>query len=81
MTDQLIEGRFTGQLPDTDAGLTGEWLDSLDDLVDSQGAAAARLMLARLLGRAAERDVGFRTTVGIRPLERGGDGHPGQRGV
>ncbi|HET7721400.1 MAG TPA: pyruvate dehydrogenase (acetyl-transferring), homodimeric type, partial [Acidimicrobiales bacterium] len=64
MTDRLLDGGFARQLPDADAGLTGEWLDSLDDLVDSHGAGAARLMLTRLLGRAAERDVGFRTTVG-----------------
>ena len=63
MTD-ILDGGFARQLPDTDAGLTGEWLDSLDALVDSHGAPAARLMLTRLLGRAAERDVGLRTTVG-----------------
>jgi len=63
MTD-MLDGGFARQLPDADAGLTGEWLDSLDDLVDSRGPGAARLMLARLLGRAAERDVGFRTTTG-----------------
>ncbi len=64
MTAQLLDGGFARQLPDGDAGLTGEWLESLDDLVDAHGPAAARVMLTRLLGRAAERDVGFRPAVG-----------------
>jgi pyruvate dehydrogenase E1 component len=64
MTAPLLDGGYARQLPDGDAGLTGEWLESLDDLVNVHGAAAARLMLTRLLSRAAERDVGFRTTVG-----------------
>jgi pyruvate dehydrogenase E1 component len=64
MTDQLLDGGYARQLPDGDAGLTGEWLESLDDLVDAHGPAAARVMLTRLLGRAAERDVGFRAAVG-----------------
>ena len=42
---QLPDGRYARQLPDADAGLTGEWLESLDDLVDAHGPAAARVML------------------------------------
>jgi pyruvate dehydrogenase E1 component len=51
--------QFADQLPDVDATLTGEWLDSLDAVVDTHGPATTRLMLTRLMGRAAERDVGL----------------------
>ncbi|MEA2702421.1 MAG: pyruvate dehydrogenase component, partial [Actinomycetota bacterium] len=56
-------GGFTRQLPDTDELLTREWVESLDALVDAHGPAAARLVLARLLHRAGERDVGYPTAV------------------
>jgi len=51
------------QLPDVDTGLSREWADSLDAVVDTHGAGAARLLLARLLRRAGERDVGLPGTV------------------
>ena len=54
---------FADQLPDVDPFLTGEWADSLDAVVDAHGAAATRLMLSRLLTRAAARQVGFPGTV------------------
>jgi len=54
---------YTDQLPDVDPSLTGEWVDSLDAVVDAHGPAKTRLMLARLLNRAAEREVGFPGTT------------------
>ena len=81
MSERLVDGGFARQLPDADTGLTGEWLDSLDDLVDTKGTGAARLMLARLLGRAAERDVSFGTTVGTPYVNTiPPDGEPGYPG-
>ncbi|MDH3753407.1 MAG: pyruvate dehydrogenase (acetyl-transferring), homodimeric type [Acidimicrobiia bacterium] len=49
---------FAHQLPDIDPGETREWLDSLDALVDAQGKVRARYIMARLLERAQERQVG-----------------------
>ena len=63
MTDLVHAGGFTRQLPDNDVELTGEWVESLDAFVDAYGPAVARLMLARLLKRAGERDVGYPTAV------------------
>ena len=54
---------YLAQLPDRDAALTGEWLESLDALIGEHGHARARQMLARLLDHAAEHDVGFPATV------------------
>jgi pyruvate dehydrogenase E1 component len=44
--------RFLDQLPDPDVGETQEWVDSLDALTDARGAARARQVLFRVLGRA-----------------------------
>ena len=54
---------YLRQLPDQDEVLTGEWLDSLDALVGDRGQGPARQVLARLLRRAAEHDIGFPATV------------------
>ena len=37
----IIDG-FVHQLPDTDPGETGEWLDSLDSVVDARGKTRTR---------------------------------------
>jgi pyruvate dehydrogenase E1 component len=58
-----LDGGFARQLPDVDAALTGEWADSLDAVIDTHGAPAARLVLTRLLHRASERDMRFPTGV------------------
>ncbi len=42
---------WTHQLPPVDPGLTREWVDSLDDVVDAHGPGAARQLLAHLLDR------------------------------
>ena len=55
----MSPARFAGQLPDRDTTLTDEWVDSLDAVIEAQGPGAARLLLARLMHSAAERDVGL----------------------
>ena len=42
------------QLPDVDAQETGEWLESLDAVIDVKGKARAHYLLARLMERARE---------------------------
>ncbi len=49
---------FTRQLPDIDAGETKEWVDSLDALVASRGKVRARYIVAKLLERSQELQVG-----------------------
>jgi pyruvate dehydrogenase E1 component len=59
----MIFDGYVHQLPDTDPGETGEWLDSLDAVVDTHGKTRARFLLSRLLERANERQVSFPATV------------------
>ena len=58
-----MRGHFSHQLPDTDPGETGEWIDSFDSLVHAGGKERARLVVARLLERARHLDVGIPATV------------------
>src|SRR5450759_2120772 len=58
----LIDG-FVHQLPDIDPSETGEWLDSLNAVIDSRGRARARYLLARLMERANEQGVGVPAMV------------------
>ncbi len=58
----IIDG-FSHQLPDVDPDETREWLDSLDTVIDAQGPARTRLLLARLLERARQRQVGVPSMV------------------
>jgi len=55
----LLEGAFLRQLPDPDAGLTAEWIDSLDDLIGARGPGASRRILGRVLSRASEHALGL----------------------
>jgi len=48
---------WTRQLPQVDPGLSQEWLDSLDDVVDAHGPGAARVLVSRLTERAGGREV------------------------
>jgi pyruvate dehydrogenase E1 component len=57
MGDIVIDG-FLHQLPDTDPDETREWLESLDAVIDAQGQARTRFIIAKLLERARERQVG-----------------------
>ena len=45
-------------LPDTDPDETGEWLESLDGLIDSGGRNRARYLILKLLERAREKQIG-----------------------
>src|SRR3954453_596035 len=53
----IIDG-FVHQLPDIDPDETQEWLDSLAAVVDEHGKTRARFLLAKLLERAREVQVG-----------------------
>ncbi len=59
----MIFDGYVNQLPDTDAGETQEWLDSLDAIIEVHGKTRARYLLSRLLDRAREAQVSFPATV------------------
>ncbi len=50
---------FKAQLPDTDPTETAEWLESLDDVVASEGIARARFLMFKLLKRSRQLHVGL----------------------
>ena len=54
---------FTRQLPDVDPDETREWIESLDAVVAAQGQARARYIIAKLLERANEMQVGVPPTT------------------
>ncbi len=58
----LINGLLS-QVPDFDPAETGEWLDSLDGLIDDKGGPRARYVLLSLLKRARERNVTVPTSI------------------
>ena len=58
----LINGLLS-QVPDFDPAETGEWLDSLDGLIDDRGGPRARYVLLSLLKRARERNVTVPTSI------------------
>jgi pyruvate dehydrogenase E1 component len=58
----FIDG-FVHQLPDIDPQETGEWLDSLDSVIEIGGRSRARYLLARLMERAREQGVGVPAMV------------------
>jgi pyruvate dehydrogenase E1 component len=58
----IIDG-FVHQLPDIDPTETEEWLDSLDAVVDTHGKSRARYLIAKLMERARELQVGHPATV------------------
>ncbi|MCW2804062.1 MAG: pyruvate dehydrogenase component [Propionibacteriaceae bacterium] len=47
------------QIPDIDPEETGEWLESLDGVLDERGKHRARFIMLKLLERARERQVGL----------------------
>ncbi|MEY2569204.1 MAG: pyruvate dehydrogenase component [Actinomycetota bacterium] len=59
----MIFDGFAHQLPDTDPGETGEWLDSFDQVVETEGKSRARFLLMKLQERARELQVGFPASV------------------
>ena len=58
----FIDG-FVHQLPYVDPTETGEWLDSLDAVIEAGGRSRARYLLARLMERALEQGVGVPAMV------------------
>jgi pyruvate dehydrogenase E1 component len=58
----LINGLLS-QVPDIDPAETGEWIDSLDGLIDDKGGPRARYVLLNLLKRARERNVTVPTSL------------------
>jgi pyruvate dehydrogenase E1 component len=54
----VITDGLPSQLPDIDPAETGEWLESLDAVIDSAGRGRARFLMLKLLERAREKAVG-----------------------
>src|ERR1039457_3803963 len=54
---------FLQQLPDIDPDETAEWLESLDNLVATEGASRARDVIGKLLARAKRLQVGIPAMV------------------
>ena len=54
---------FLQQLPDADPDETAEWLESLDNLVATEGASRARYVIGKLLARAKRLQVGIPAMV------------------
>jgi pyruvate dehydrogenase E1 component len=50
--------QYVHQLVDTDPDETGEWLDSLDAVIDAKGKTRARYLVSKLTERARERHIG-----------------------
>ena len=55
-TGPLINGLLS-QVQDIDPAETGEWLESLDGLIEDKGGPRARYLLLSLLRRARERSI------------------------
>ncbi|MCP3994074.1 MAG: pyruvate dehydrogenase (acetyl-transferring), homodimeric type [bacterium] len=58
----IIDG-FTHQLPDTDPDETQEWLESLDTVINAEGSARARFLMAKLIERARAQNIGVPASV------------------
>ncbi|HEY8718540.1 pyruvate dehydrogenase (acetyl-transferring), homodimeric type [Pengzhenrongella sp.] len=61
-TGPLINGLLS-QVDDIDPSETGEWLESLDGLIEDRGGPRARYVLLNLLRRARERNVAIPTSI------------------
>jgi pyruvate dehydrogenase E1 component len=59
----MIFDGFSHQLPDTDPEETSEWVQSFDEIVETNGRSRASYLLMKLLERAREQQVGFPATV------------------
>ena len=56
-TTDILSG-LTNQLPDRDPEETAEWMQSLDELIRSQGTERAQYIMRSLLQRAGAQSVG-----------------------
>ncbi len=52
----IIDG-FVHQLPDADPEETGEWIESIEQVIQVEGATRARFLIAKLMERARELNV------------------------
>ena len=59
----MIFEQFKHQLPDVDETETGEWIDSLDAVVDRYGKSRAQYLMYKLLKRARMLNVGLPPTT------------------
>ena len=59
----MIGDDFTHQLPDSFPDETVEWLQSLDNVIDSDGVPRARYLIAKLLQHANDRNLGVPQAV------------------
>nr|BFE81827.1 hypothetical protein GCM10020093_044280 [Planobispora longispora] len=69
----IISDGLPSQLPDVDPSETQEWLESLDNVIKTEGRTRARYLMLRLLERARERQVGvpgLRSTDYINTIPR-----------
>ena len=66
MIETMLDN-FARQLPDIDPTETKEWIDSLDAVVAAQGTPRARYIMAKLLERANELQVGVPPTTSTSP--------------
>jgi pyruvate dehydrogenase E1 component len=57
--NKVTAGGALDQLPDPDPDETRDWLDSLSDVVERQGARRARFLLRKVLAHAGALDVGL----------------------
>jgi pyruvate dehydrogenase E1 component len=57
-TFSVISDGLPSQLPDVDPEETGEWLQSLDAVIDEAGRPRARFLMLKMLERAREKAVG-----------------------
>jgi pyruvate dehydrogenase E1 component len=60
---ELIGDGYTHQLHDPDPEETREWLDALDDVIDNESAQRAKFLMAKLLERSHERELGVPVRV------------------
>jgi pyruvate dehydrogenase E1 component len=56
---RTLGDEYVQQMPDSDPVETQEWIDSLDAVVDEQGPDRAKYLVAKLLERAHENNVGI----------------------
>jgi pyruvate dehydrogenase E1 component len=58
-TERVIVDGMASQLPDADPAETAEWLDALDQVIDTHGADRARFLMLKVLERARGRQIGL----------------------
>ena len=54
---------FKDQLPDTDPSETADWIEALDDVIQSKGKARGRYLLHRIMMHARSRQIGLPSMV------------------